>query len=101
MDDLTPADGLQDQERLLVILSYGLYLISVAGGPRIYFTGDTDYNDILGLSVAPHRPDVMVTVINSAFRNLSPREAAQLAKTINPRWVVPCHHDIKPSRQRT
>jgi L-ascorbate 6-phosphate lactonase len=72
------------------------YLISVTGGPRLYFTGDTDYNEILGISVAPHQPDVMVTVINSAFRNLSPREAARLAKAIKPRWVVPCHHDLFP-----
>ncbi|HVZ49863.1 MAG TPA: hypothetical protein VG916_13845, partial [Gemmatimonadaceae bacterium] len=66
----------------------------VKDGPTVYFTGDTDYNDILGIAVKPHRPDVMVAVVNSAFRNLSPREAAQLAKTIGPRWVVPCHHDL-------
>jgi L-ascorbate 6-phosphate lactonase len=70
------------------------YFVTVRGGPRIYFTGDTDYNEILGLSVAPLRPDIMVTVINPAFRNLSPQDAAQLAKTINPRWVIPCHHDL-------
>ena len=72
------------------------YLISVPQGPRIYFTGDNDYNDILGIAMATHRPDVMVTVINPAFRNLSPREAAKLAKTIKPRWVIPTHHDLFP-----
>ncbi|MDB6092662.1 MAG: L-ascorbate 6-phosphate lactonase [Verrucomicrobia bacterium] len=72
------------------------YLVEVRGGPRIYFTGDTDYNEILSLSVAPFQPDVMVSVINPAFRNLSPREAARLAKAIGPRWVVPCHHDLFP-----
>jgi len=72
------------------------YLIEIAGGPRIYFTGDTDYNEILSLSVAPYQPDMMVTVINSAFRNLSPPQAAQLAKAIGPRWVIPCHHDLFP-----
>ena len=72
------------------------YLIEVHGGPRIYFTGDTDYNEILSTSVAPFRPDVMVSVINPAFRNLSPREAARLAKAIEPRRVVPCHHDLFP-----
>jgi L-ascorbate 6-phosphate lactonase len=72
------------------------YLISVQGGPRIYFTGDTDYNEILEISVAPHQPDIMVTVINPAFRNLSPREAARLAKAIGPRWVIPTHHDMFP-----
>jgi L-ascorbate 6-phosphate lactonase len=70
------------------------YAVTVRDGPTVYFTGDTDYNEILSLSVAPLRPDVMVTVINSAFRNLSPREAARLAKDIGPRWVVPCHHDL-------
>lgn len=70
------------------------YAITARDGPTVYFTGDTDYNEILGLSVAPLHPDVMVTVINPAFRNLSPREAARLAKEIGPRWVVPCHHDL-------
>jgi len=72
------------------------YLIEVNDGPRIYFTGDSDYNDILPLSVAPYRPDIMVTVINPAFRNLSPADAARLAKAIQPRWVIPCHHDLFP-----
>ena len=72
------------------------YLVEVRGGARIYFTGDTDYNEILSLSVSPYQPDVMVTVINSAFRNLSPADAARLAKSIAPKWVVPCHHDLFP-----
>lgn len=72
------------------------YLVEVSNGPRIYFTGDTDYNEILPISVAPYQPDIMVTVINPAFRNLSPREAARLAKSLGPRWVIPCHHDLFP-----
>lgn len=72
------------------------FLIQAAGGPRIYFTGDTDYNDILPLSVAPYQPDIMATVINPAFRNLSPIEAARLANAIRPRWVIPCHWDMFP-----
>jgi L-ascorbate 6-phosphate lactonase len=72
------------------------YLIDVRGGPRIYFTCDTDYNEVLSLSVAPYQPDIMVTVINPAFRNLSPADAARLAKAIGPKWVIPCHHDLFP-----
>lgn len=72
------------------------YLIDVKGGPRIYFTCDTDYNEILSISVAPYQPDIMATVINPAFRNLSPPEAARLAKAIGPKWVIPCHHDLFP-----
>ena len=72
------------------------YLIDVKNGPRLYFTCDTDYNEILSISVAPYRPDIMATVINPAFRNLSPAEAARLAKAIGPKYVIPCHHDLFP-----
>ncbi len=72
------------------------YIIEIAGGPRLYFTCDTDYNDVLPLAVGPYQPDVLLTVINPAFRNLTPRDAARLAKELNPKWVVPCHHDLFP-----
>ena len=77
-------------------LSHVGYLIEVADGPRIYFTCDTDYHEILITSVAPYQPDVLVSVINPAFKNLSPAEAARLAKGLNPKWTVPCHHDLFP-----
>ena len=69
------------------------YLAIVENGPSIYFTGDTDYHDILGY-VADHKPDIMVTVINGAFRNLGPNEAAKLTAKVNPKVVIPCHHDL-------
>jgi len=72
------------------------YLIEVEGGPRLYFTGDTHYNEILFLQVAPYQPDILIAVINPAFRNLSPAQAASLAKAIGPKWVIPCHHDLFP-----
>lgn len=46
------------------------YLVSAKGGPTFYFTGDTAYHEILGISVAGHKPDVLFTVINGAFRNM-------------------------------
>lgn len=70
------------------------YLISIKGGPKIYFTGDTAYHDILVDAMAPHKPDVLVAVINGAFRNLGPAEAALLAKRLNVKRVIPCHHDL-------
>jgi L-ascorbate 6-phosphate lactonase len=70
------------------------YLISVEGGPRFYFTGDTAYHEILGQSVSEHKPDVVATVINGGFRNLGPAEAAQMTKAINPKVAIPCHHDL-------
>lgn len=70
------------------------YLLFIDDGPTVYFTGDTAYHEILSLSVGPHRPDIMVTVINGAFRNMGPAEAAHLAKQLNPKVVIPCHHDL-------
>ena len=71
------------------------YMLFVDNGPIIYFTGDTDYHDIL-TSAADHKPDVMVTVINGAFRNLGPNEAAKLTAKINPKLVIPSHYDLFP-----
>jgi L-ascorbate 6-phosphate lactonase len=70
------------------------YLLAVRGGPSVYFTGDTDWHDLLGEAMAPHQPDVLVAVINPAFRNLSPVEAARLARRLNVKAVIPCHYDL-------
>ena len=70
------------------------YLVSVDGGPKLYITGDTGYHEVLATSVAEHKPDVLLAVINGAFGNLSPAEAACLAKRINPEVVIPCHYEL-------
>ncbi len=70
------------------------YLVSIADGPKFYFTGDTAYHEVLAIAAAPHQPDVLVTVINGAFRNLGPAEAALLAKQLGVKVVIPCHHDL-------
>ena len=70
------------------------YLVSIENGPKVYFTGDTAWHDLLAEAVAPHRPDVLVAVINPAFRNLSPAEAALLARRLDVKAVIPCHHDL-------
>lgn len=70
------------------------YLVFVKNGPTIYFTGDTAFHDLLADAVKPHKPDVLVVVINGAFRNLGPAEAALLAKRLGVKHVVPCHHDL-------
>lgn len=70
------------------------YLVSVADGPTFYFTGDTSFEDLVWMGVKDHKPDVMITVINGAFRNLGPAEAAKLAEQIQPKVVIPCHHDM-------
>lgn len=70
------------------------YLVLVKNGPTIYFTGDTAYDELLADAVAPHKPNVLAAVINGAFRNLGPAEAAMLAKRLGVKCVIPCHHDL-------
>lgn len=72
------------------------YLVALDGGPSVYFTGDTAYHELLGISVGPHKPDVLVTVINPAFRNMSPIEAARLAGELDVKIAIPCHYDLFP-----
>lgn len=72
------------------------YLLRIQEGPTVYFTGDTGWHEVLADAVAPHRPDVLVTVINPAFRNLSPAEAAALARRLEVKAVIPCHYDLFP-----
>ncbi len=76
------------------------YLISVADGPRVYFTGDTAFHDVLVAAMAPHRPDVLVAVINGAFRNMGPADAATLAARLGVKVVIPCHHDLFPDNMQ-
>lgn len=72
------------------------YLVKVSGGPTLYFTGDTAYHELISDAVAPHKPDLLVTVINGAFRNMGPAEAAKLAKELKVTRVIPCHHNLFP-----
>ena len=72
------------------------YLIFVKDGPTVYFTGDTAFEELLAIAVASHKPDVLVTVINGAFRNMGPAEAAGLARKLGVKVVIPCHHDLFP-----
>jgi L-ascorbate metabolism protein UlaG (beta-lactamase superfamily) len=69
------------------------YLLFIDAGPTLYFTGDTDYHDVLEY-IAGYKPEIMVTVINGAFRNLGPNEATKLTQKINPKVVIPCHYDM-------
>lgn len=70
------------------------YLVSARDGPTIYITGDTGYHEVIATSVAAHKPDVLAAVINGAFGNMSPAEAACLAKRIDPKVVIPCHYEL-------
>jgi len=70
------------------------YLVGVDGGPSVYFTGDTAYHELLAIAMAPHEPDILVAVINGAFRNMGPVEAARLARELDVKVAIPCHYDM-------
>jgi L-ascorbate 6-phosphate lactonase len=72
------------------------YVIRVLDGPTVYLTGDTSYHEALAHAVAPRRPDILLTVINPAFRNMGPAEAARLAKELGVKLAIPCHYDLFP-----
>jgi len=72
------------------------YLASVNAGPTLYVSGDTAYHEILPISLAEHKPDVVAAVINPAFRNMSPADAACLAQKVGAKVVIPCHYDLFP-----
>ncbi len=72
------------------------YLVGPEGGPTVYVTGDTGYHEILAAAAAPHKPDVLMVVINPAFRNMGPAEAARLARELGVKVAIPCHYDLFP-----
>lgn len=69
-------------------------LIDVEDGPRIYHTGDTEYDlRLRALAYESERPvDVMMTVINGTGGNMNAYEAALLAWQLRPQLVIPMHH---------
>lgn len=71
------------------------FVFRFGNGPRIYVTGDTDYCELLA-GVTKHKPDVMITVMNGGFNNLSHWEAAELVGRVGPKVAIPCHYDMFP-----
>ena len=71
------------------------YIFRFGNGPKVYVTGDTDASELLE-EAGRHSPDLMITVINGGFNNLSHYEAAELAGKIKPKAAIPSHYDMFP-----
>lgn len=71
------------------------YVYQFGSGPKIYVTGDTDMSELL-FSVEKQKPDIVITVINGGFNNLSHWEAAEVCGKIKPKVAIPCHYDMFP-----
>ncbi len=58
---------------------------------RVYVTGDTAYSpDKMG-KVISLKPEIIIPVINGAFGNMNPEEAALLTRDVHAKVAIPCH----------
>jgi L-ascorbate metabolism protein UlaG (beta-lactamase superfamily) len=66
----------------------------------VYHSGDTLWYQGMEEILKPYRPDLAILPINGnkperrVAGNLNGKEAAQLAKAINAKMVIPCHYDM-------
>jgi Predicted Zn-dependent hydrolases of the beta-lactamase fold len=67
---------------------------------KIYHSGDTLWFDEMVSLLKPYNVDLAILPINGndpareVAGNLNTREAAELGKKINSKWVIPCHYDM-------
>jgi len=64
------------------------------GGVSIYHSGDTVVYPGMAATLRPLKVDVAILPINGKVGNMGGAEAAQLAKEIGARVVIPCHYDM-------
>jgi L-ascorbate metabolism protein UlaG (beta-lactamase superfamily) len=75
-------------------------LVIEFGGYKIYHSGDTLWFDGMVELLKPFNVDVALLPINGnkperkVAGNLDCKEAAELAKAINAKTVIPCHYDL-------
>jgi L-ascorbate 6-phosphate lactonase len=63
-------------------------------GRQLYFTGDTAYNKDLMAETIMAQPEILVPCINTAYGNLSEREAAVLANACGAKMAIPSHFGL-------
>ena len=73
----------------------GGFFISVTDGPAIYHTGDTDLFSDIALVSQFRDVDVMLTCIGDQY-TMGPERAAEAAKLVNPKMVIPMHYGLFP-----
>ncbi len=67
---------------------------------KIYHSGDTLYFDEMVDLLKPFSVDIAILPVNGndparvVAGNLNCKEASELAKEINARWVIPCHYNM-------
>ena len=61
------------------------------GTVRIYYSGDTCFDEQLAKEVSAYAPDVCLLPVNGAFGNLNHEEAVKFAKIIKGKVLIPYH----------
>ncbi len=72
------------------------FLIMIKNGPTIYHTGDTGLFSDMALLPKVHKVDVMLACIGDHFV-MSPEQAAEAVKLVQPATVVPMHYGTFPA----
>lgn len=73
----------------------GGFVISIANGPRIYHTGDTDFFSDMALVKKFGAVDVMLACIGDRF-TMGPKRAALAVNAVQPKQVIPMHFATFP-----
>ncbi|HEY0254947.1 MAG TPA: metal-dependent hydrolase [Kofleriaceae bacterium] len=73
----------------------GGFVIAVKGGPTIYHTGDTDLFGDMALIGSHFKIDVMLSCIGDHF-TMGPDRAAEAAKLVKAKQIVPMHFGTFP-----
>src|ERR1044071_4640383 len=73
----------------------GGFVITIRGGPTIYHTCDTDLFSDMALLTLFHNIDVMLVCIGDHF-TMGPARAAEAAKLVKARTVIPMHYGTFP-----
>lgn len=68
-------------------------VIVEADGKKLYFSGDTLYNEKL-FGIAKYSPDVSFICINGRLGNMNVTEALAVAKAIGAKINIPTHYDM-------
>ncbi|HET6451699.1 MAG TPA: metal-dependent hydrolase [Spirochaetia bacterium] len=73
------------------------YVLSLAGGPSIYFAGDTGVFGDMALIRDLYAPDLAICPVGGKY-NMGPREAALAASLVRPHAFIPIHHGTFPNQ---
>jgi L-ascorbate 6-phosphate lactonase len=68
-------------------------LVVAWNGIKIYFSGDTLYDEHLD-GIAAFSPDIVIICINGKLGNMNVQEAVALTRKINPKVGIPSHYGM-------